>query len=85
MEDQSWFDIAHGDKSLHIASWDIDAVMFEGFQGNLNISSDGVDGVSDEDFGREDSGVSEGFKGEAPIIVLFQGFREDIRVFSGAW
>ena len=28
-----WADIAHGGKSLHIAFGDIDAVMFEGFQG----------------------------------------------------
>ena len=28
-----WADIAHEGKSLHIAFRDIDAVMFEGFQG----------------------------------------------------
>ena len=28
-----WVDIAHGGKSLHVASWDIGAVMFEGFRG----------------------------------------------------
>ena len=31
-EGERWVDIAHGGKSLHIASWDIGTVMFVGFK-----------------------------------------------------
>ena len=30
---EGWVDIAHRGKFLHIASWDIGAVVFEEFQG----------------------------------------------------
>ena len=73
MGDEAWFDIAHGDKSLYIASWDIYAVMFEGFQGNLNIANDGIDGVRTKILEGGFLG-SEGFKWEVPIIVFFYGF-----------
>ena len=46
-------------------------MIFEGFHGNLNIASDGVDVVSDGNFGRGDSGGSEGYKEETQIIVFF--------------
>ena len=36
---ERWVDITHGGKSLHIASWDIGTVMFQGFLGDLNIAS----------------------------------------------
>ena len=47
-------------EGLHIVKRDIGAVIFDGFQGDLNIASDGVDVVSDGDFGRGESGGSEG-------------------------
>ena len=55
-----WVDIAHGVKSLHITFGDIDAVMLGGFQGDLNIASNGVDVTSDGVFWEGESGGTEG-------------------------